>query len=143
RLTDAHIVGVDNSKPMLQRAQAELPDVSWEFANLAEWTPSGPADLLVSNAALHWLDNHPTLFPGLLSHLRPGGVLAVQMPAQHGAASHQIGYDLAESPRWRQRLQSLVRRRPILEAHEYYSLLRPQVSSLALWLIESVQALTG
>jgi trans-aconitate 2-methyltransferase len=36
-----------------------------------------------------------------------------------------------------------VRRRPILEAHEYYSLLRSQVSSLDLWFTEYVQALTG
>ena len=36
-----------------------------------------------------------------------------------------------------------MRRRPILEAHEYYSLLRPQVSSLDLWFTEYVQALTG
>ena len=143
RWPDAPIVGVDNSKPMLQRAQAELPDVSWEFANLAEWTPSGPADLLVSNAALHWLDNHPTLFPGLLSHLRPGGVLAVQMPAQHGAPSHQIGYELAESARWRGRLSGLVRRQPILDPDEYFALLRPLVSSLDLWFTEYIQVLTG
>ena len=59
------------------------------------------------------------------------------------APSHQIGYDLAGSTRWRARLQGLVRRRSILEAHEYYSLLRPQVSSLDLWFTEYIQALTG
>ena len=139
----ARIVGVDNSKPMLERARIALPDVAWEFDNLADWTPAEPVDLLVSNAALHWLDDHATLFPRLLSHLRPGGVLAVQMPAQYDAPSHQIGYDLAESTPWRNRLQGLVRRRPILEAQEYYSLLRPQLSSLDLWFVEYVQALTG
>jgi trans-aconitate 2-methyltransferase len=143
RWPDARIVGVDNSKPMLEHARIALPDVAWELDNLADWTPAAPVDLLVSNAALHWLDDHATLFPRLLSHLRPGGVLAVQMPAQYDAPSHQIGYDLAESTRWRDRLQGLVRRRPILEAHEYYSLLRPQVSSLDLWFTEYVHALTG
>ncbi len=65
------------------------------------------------------------------------------MPAQHAGASHQIGYALAESARWRDRLQGLVRRRPILDPHEYYSLLRPLVSSLDMWFIEYIQALTG
>ena len=143
RWPDAQIVGVDNSKSMLERARTALPNVEWEFADLANWAPAVPPDLLVSNAALHWLDDHATLFPRLLSHLRPGGVLAVQMPAQHTAPSHQIGYALAESARWRHRLQGLVRRQPILAPHDYYSLLRPKVSSLDLWFVEYVQALTG
>jgi len=143
RWPDAQIMGIDNSEQMLDRARAALPDVAWKLDDLAEWVPAAPVDLLVSNAALHWLDDHATLFPRLLSHLRPGGVLAVQMPAQHDAPSHQIGYDLAESTRWRDRLGGLVRRRPILDPHEYYSLLRTQVSSLDLWFTEYVQALTG
>ena len=143
RWPGAQIAGVDNSRPMLERARTAVADAAWEFADLAKWTPAAPPDLLVSNAALHWLDDHATLFPRLMSHLRPGGVLAVQMPAQHAAPSHQIGYALAESGRWRDRLQGLVRRRPILDAHEYYSLLRPHASSLDLWFIEYVQALAG
>ena len=101
RWPEAPIVGVDNSGSMLERARSALPDVQWEFADLATWAPATPPDLLVSNAALHWLDDHATLFPRLLSHLRPDGVLAVQMPAQHLAPSHQLGYALAESSRWR------------------------------------------
>jgi trans-aconitate 2-methyltransferase len=99
--------------------------------------------LLVSNAALHWLDDHAVLFPRLVSHLTSGGVLAVQMPAQHLAPSHRIGYDLTERPRWRDALQGLVRRRPILEPEDYYSILRPLASSLDLWSTEYMQALTG
>jgi trans-aconitate 2-methyltransferase len=143
RWPEARIVGVDSSQSMLERARAALPDVVWEQEDLARWTPATAPDLMVSNAALHWLDDHATLFPRLLSHLRPGGILAVQMPAQHGAPSHQIGYDLAESPRWRDRLRGLVRRRPILEPHEYYALLRPRVAALDLWFTEYVQALVG
>lgn len=139
----ARIVGVDSSQPMLERARAALPDVTWELADLANWAPAAPVELLVSNAALHWLDDHARLFPRLVSHLRPGGVLAVQMPAQQDAPSHQIGYHLAEGARWRDRLRGHVRRRPILEAQEYYSLLRPRVASLDLWFTEYVQALSG
>jgi len=139
----ARIVGVDNSLPMLDRARLALPEVVWQADDLATWTPAAPVDLLVSNAALHWLDDHAALFPRLLSHLRPGGMLAVQMPAQHGAPSHEIGFDLAESARWHDRLRGLVRRRPILEASEYYALMRPQVSSVELWFTEYVQTLSG
>lgn len=143
RWPDAQIVGVDNSRPMLEQARKAMPNVTFELTDLARWTPQAPVDLIVSNAALQWLDDHATLFPRLFSHLRPGGVLAVQMPAQHMAPSHQIGYSIAESPRWRDRLQGLVRRRPILDAHEYYSLMRHRASRLDLWFTEYVQQLTG
>ena len=143
RWPEAEIVGVDNSQSMLERARTAVPDVRWERADLTHWTTSDAVDLIVSNAALHWLDDHATLFPRLLSLLHSGGVLAVQMPAQHDAPSHQIGYALAESPRWRAQLQALVRRRPILQAHEYYSLLRPHVASLESWFTDYIQALTG
>ena len=143
RWPQARITGVDNSGPMLERARAALPEVVWEQEDLAQWAPAAPPDLLVSNAALHWLDDHAILFPRLLSQLRPGGMLAVQMPAQHGAPSHQIGYELAQSARWRDRLQGFVRRRPILDPDEYYALLRPRAAALDLWFTEYVQALTG
>jgi trans-aconitate 2-methyltransferase len=143
RWPNAQIVGVDNSEPMLERARAALPGLAWELADLDGWVPTAPVDLLFSNAALHWLNEHSTLFPRLVCYLRSGGALAVQMPAQHDAPSHQIGYDLAQSARWHARLQGLIRRRPILEPQEYYALMRPLVSSLDLWFTEYIQALTG
>jgi trans-aconitate 2-methyltransferase len=143
RWPHAHLVGVDNSQAMLDKARETLPDATWVLADLAQWSPPAPFELLVSNAALHWLDDHASLFPHLMSHLAPGGVLAVQMPAQHSAPSHQLGYALAGSPRYRNALRGLVRRQPILEPETYYTILRPQASSLDLWSTEYVQVLTG
>lgn len=143
RWPDAHITGIDNSPAMLERARKTLPDMSWQSQDLARWTSAQPVDLIVSNAALHWLDAHQTLFPQLMSQLRPGGLLAVQMPAQHRAPSHVLGYELAESPRWREALRGSVRRHPILEPEEYYALLRPHAAALDLWSTEYLQALRG
>ena len=143
RWPKARVIGVDNSTAMLERARGTLPEVEWEVADLARWSAREPVDLLVSNAALHWLDDHATLFPRLVAQLAPGGVLAVQMPAQHDAPSHQLGYALAESPRWREPLRGLVRRQPILDAEAYYGLLRPHTSALDLWFTEYIQVLGG
>ena len=142
RWPQARIVGVDTSQSMLDRARAAVADVTWEAADIGLWTPAAPIDLLVSNAALHWLDDHPALFPRLLSNLNEGGVLAVQMPAQHNAPSHQIGFRLAQSERWCARLQDQVRR-PILEPRDYYAIVRPHVAALDMWVTEYVQLLTG
>jgi len=143
RWPQARITGVDNSPQMLERARAALPDVVWEAADLSQWTPAGPIDVIISNAALHWLDDHAALFPRLISHLAKGGVLAVQMPAQHTAPSHLVGYDLAESARYRHTLEGMVRRRPVLDPVAYYDILRPHIRSLDLWSVEYVQMLTG
>jgi trans-aconitate 2-methyltransferase len=143
RWPDAHIVGVDNSDAMLAKARASLASIEWQNADLAQWSPKAPVDLIVSNAALHWLDDHETLFPRLIRHLSDGGALAMQMPVQHDAPSHQLGYDLAESTRWRGKLGKLVRRRPVLAPDAYYAILRPHASSLDLWSTEYVQALSG
>ena len=91
---------------------------------------------------MQWLDDHATLFPRLLTQLVRGGTFAVQMPAQHDAPSHRIGYELARSDRWGDLLGGQVRR-PILDAGEYYALLRPHVAALDLWFTEYVQPLTG
>src|SRR5438067_11505087 len=69
RWPDAHITGVDNSAAMLERARQSLPDVSWQLQDLAHWKSAAPVDLIVSNAALHWLDAHAALLPQLISQL--------------------------------------------------------------------------
>src|SRR5437868_4777116 len=80
RWPTARVVGVDGSAEMLAKAAAENPGIEWQQADLAAWRPQRPADVIYSNAALHWLDDHDRLLPGLFRALAPGGTLAVQMP---------------------------------------------------------------
>jgi trans-aconitate 2-methyltransferase len=100
-------------------------------------------DLLFSNAALHWLDDHATLLPRMLSLLAPDGVLALQMPAQHDAASLRIGYVLAASPRFAGRLAPLVRRNAVHEPERYYAIVKPLARTIDVWSTEYLQALDG
>ncbi len=90
------LVGVDRSQSMLEHAAATGAYRRCDQADIADWTPNKPPALIFSNAALHWLPDHATLMPRLARALRPGGVLAVQMPAQHRAPSHRILRELAQ-----------------------------------------------
>ena len=83
------IVGVDSSPEMLQQARIAEPSARWIEADIGAWRPAGPVDLIFSNAALHWLPDHAGLLSHLFGYLKPGGVLAVQMPNQTGAPSHR------------------------------------------------------
>ena len=91
------IHGVDASPAMLGKAaQTGAYDALVE-ADIARWEPTSPPALIFSNAALHWLPDHQTLFPRLARMLAPKGVLAVQMPRQFGAPSHRFLRDFAQA----------------------------------------------
>jgi trans-aconitate 2-methyltransferase len=67
RWPEARVIGVDSSAEMLGKAAAENPQIEWQEADLAAWRPRQPADIIYSNAALHWLDGHDRLLPGLFA----------------------------------------------------------------------------
>ncbi len=141
----ARVVGVDSSADMLDaaRAAADGGAVEWRQADIAGWSPEGPADLIFSNAALHWLDDHPVLFRRLFATLAPGGVLAVQMPRNHAAPTHAAIAELAADPRWRDRLLPLVRPAPVAAPAAYWEILADRAASLDVWETEYLHALTG
>ena len=89
RFPGAEVLGLDSSAEMLGKAAASrLPNLRFEQGDIAQL--SGEYDLMYSNAALQWLPDHPRLLARLWEHLRPGGVLAVQVPANHDHASHRL-----------------------------------------------------
>jgi trans-aconitate 2-methyltransferase len=139
----ARVTGVDASAAMLERARASDPEVEWQQAEIATWTPGSPVDLLFSNAALHWLDGHATLFPRLLGLVAPGGVLAIQIPRNFGEPSHTSIADVAREGRWRDRLLPLLRPEPSKAPAFYFDLLAPRAKSLDIWETVYEQALTG
>ena len=143
RWPEARITGVDNSAEMLERASADYPDITWHQANLAAWLPPAGTDLIYSNAALHWLDDHPRLFPRLLEALAPGGVLAVQMPNNYAAPSHQCAYEAARAGPWRTVLEPLLRPEPLLTVEAYHALLSRQARQVDIWQADYLQVLEG
>jgi trans-aconitate 2-methyltransferase len=143
RWPEAHVVGVDSSAEMLAKAAAENPGIEWRHADLATWRPSRPADVIYSNAALHWLDNHGELLVALLGSLKPGGVLAVQMPRNFAAPSHTSITETALAGPWRAALEPLLRPSPVAEPSVYYDLLAPEAAALDIWETEYLQVLDG
>lgn len=143
RFSDADITGVDSSAPMLAKARAAAPDLRFIEADIGAWTPPAPPDLIFSNAALHWLDGHEALFPRLLSLLAPGGVLAVQMPAMHGAPLRRLQPEVAASGPWAEHLRGIGSARDILAPERYWDLLAPRAGALDLWETTYMHALRG
>jgi trans-aconitate 2-methyltransferase len=143
RWPDASIVGVDDSASMLQRAAAEFPGAKWVQQSLADWRAELAADVIYSNAALHWLPGHGELFPSLLAQLAPGGVLAVQMPRNFGAPSHTMIGDTVRAGPWRERLEPMLQPSPVAPPEFYYDILAPLAARLDIWETEYLQVLDG
>src|SRR5262245_29598004 len=104
RWPKARVTGIDSSIAMLEKARAAAPRIAFILAELAAWRASEPASVIYSNAALHWLGGHETLFPRLMEQLAPGGTLAIQMPRNHRAASHTLMAEAAEAGPWKTKL---------------------------------------
>ncbi|WP_263768325.1 methyltransferase domain-containing protein [Propionivibrio soli] len=137
RWPDAHVTGVDSSAEMLEKAQAVLPSVEWQLSEIASWQPSAPVDLIFSNAALHWLPHHDKLLARLVGFLKPGGLLAVQMPHNFAAPSHTSIDDalagLPMSAAWRTRIMAAKLNHPVADPAQYYAWLKPKVAEVDIW----------
>ena len=143
RFPAADVTGIDASAAMLDQARAAAGSCRFEQADVATWQPAAPPDLIYSNAALHWVDDHAGLLPRLVGLLAPGGCLAVQMPAMHDAPLRALQYTVAANGPWAERLRDVGSAPPILDAGGYWDLLRPRVGALHIWETTYLHPLQG
>jgi trans-aconitate 2-methyltransferase len=113
-------LGVDRSRSMLEKARAhQAPGLGFALCDLADFALAEPVELVFSNAALHWLPDHPALLRRLLCLVASGGELAVQVPANHGHASHTVAAEVAGEEPFRAALGGYRRESPVLSAPLY------------------------
>lgn len=124
RCQAAETVGVDSAETMLAESARHAGNgLRFERADIAEYQPTSPFDLVFSNAALQWLPDHEQLFSRLTGWIAPGGQLAVQMPANHDHASHLEASAVAGEAPFRTALDGYVREFPVREPEWYAALL--------------------
>lgn len=134
RFPHARILGVDNSPDMIARAKKDYPELEFQLFDATEdFSPLGMEwDIIFSNACLQWVPDHHTLLPRMLAALRPGGVLAVQIPIQSKAPVHRLIRDLAEQPQWRGFFHE-TRPFHLLKDTEYCDILAEHAASFSMW----------
>jgi trans-aconitate 2-methyltransferase len=143
RWPQARVTGVDASTSMLEAAGEGMANVRWQQQDIAAWEPEVAADLIYSNAALHWLPDHARLFPRLLSSLTATGVLAVQMPRNFAAPSHTAIAETVRAGAWRSRLEPLLRETPVADPVWYLDLIGAHAATVDVWETEYFQLLRG
>ncbi len=123
-LDAAETLGIDSSPSMLARAHGvAAAGLRFQRADIGEALHSASYDLIFSNAALHWLADHRRLIERLCDYLRPGGQLAVQVPANHEEATHRVAALVAAREPFRAALAGYVAPVHVLAPVEYAHLL--------------------
>jgi len=109
RWPGAQVLGIDSSPEMLAEAArfARPGTLEFRLGAIEDWRPQRPVDVLVSNAALHWVPGHGELLGRLVAALAPGGWLAFQVPGNFSSPTHAILRELCQSACWRSRLGAL------------------------------------
>ena len=85
------VTGIDASGPMIEFAALKFPTASHPNLRFAvmdarEITFENQFDLVFSNAALHWVQNHGPVLQGIRRCLKPGGKMYLQMVGKGGLA---------------------------------------------------------
>lgn len=133
RWPEAELVGVDHSMEMLQAARESYPDGCWVQADLIDWVPDQPCDLIYSNAALQWVSDHHRLLERLFSLLQPGGVLAFQIPSGTFAPIRTLTHEVSQDPRWNDRM-GMARSALTMESPAfYYDAFAGQADRVDIW----------
>ncbi len=143
RWPKARLEGVDSSADMLTKARLGSCGATWIEGDIATWTPTGTPDVIFSNAALHWLGDHATLLPRLVSFLKTGGVFAFQVPNNYDEPSHTVLSELEQDPRWKDRVHRRVAHGAVLTPEAYHAILEPHVATLDIWETRYLQILDG
>lgn len=121
-LPRSSVVGIDSSPEMLQMAKLrKRPGLDFKLWSIDEI--EGQWDLIFSNSALHWIDNHYDLVTKLFSDVRIGGQLVVQVPSNHHHPPHTLLNAVAGCEPFRKALKGWVKNSPVLSISEYAELL--------------------
>jgi len=124
RTRAAKTVGIDSSEAMLAKAAPHAGGgLSFERGDIAAFAPTEPLELVFSNAALHWVPDHPALLARLTRFVAPGGQLAFQVPDNWEHASHRAAEEVAAEEPFAASLAGSAHPRHVLSPETYAALL--------------------
>lgn len=125
KLKNGQFLGVDSSEAMLsESSQFKNDRLAFKIATTEDVLDTKQKwDLIFSNAALQWSDNHQTLFPDLLSLLNPNGQIAIQMPMQSDNILNQILLTLVQEQPFNDYLSGWKRESTMLSIDQYAAIM--------------------
>jgi trans-aconitate 2-methyltransferase len=124
-LPGSSVLGIDSSEEMLKQSVKfttknctfKKQDIEAVLNEKNQW------DIVFSNAALQWVQDHNTLFPRVISMLKTGGQLAIQVPSNNDHYTHVAIKEIAAIEPYRSALRNWARTAPVLKTEAYAQIL--------------------
>lgn len=125
QLPGAEVLGIDASAEMLRDAGTfSRKNLSFEQSEIEAHLQSGATyDLIFSNAALQWIEGHQQLFPEIISSLKEGGQVAVQVPSNHEHFTHRTLRSIAAEEPFKTAFDGWLRGLSVLSIENYSRIL--------------------
>lgn len=143
RWPDAAIEAWDSSAEMVDAARKR--GVVAQVGDVRDWTPASDTDVVLSNATLQWVPEHPDLLVRWAGQLTAGSWIAFQVPGNFDAPSHQVVRDLVRSRQWSEALPDFLFRDPgiVRTPADYAGLLADAGCLVDAWETTYVHVLKG
>ena len=130
---EAKVTGLDNSKEMIDKAQATYPEYEWILEDAVNWQPLEKYDLVFSNATLQWIPNHARLLQHLFGMINNEGAIAVQVPFNTESPLLQAIASVAESAAWRDLMHGCSEQIFYRDETHYYEIISKLSSRVDMW----------
>ncbi len=103
---DGFVIGIDSSPEMIKFAQdhypvKEYPNLTFQQMDIRDFSFEGHFDLIFSNAALHWVEDQPSVLRCVRNNLCPGGRFLIQCGGKGNVAEfYEIVKKLIRKEPW-------------------------------------------
>lgn len=134
KFPNAKIIGIDNSKKMIEQAKHNFSKIEFINADIStdEINYENEFDIVFSNACMQWIPNHHVLLKKLMNMLKQNGILAVQIPINFSEPIHKLIQKVTTSDKWKNKF-SVKREMYNLSQNEYCDILAELSSDFLMW----------
>lgn len=142
RWPDAVVEAWDSSPEMVEAARERGVDA--HVGDVRVWTPQPDTDVVVTNATLQWVPEHAELLVRWAGQLAAGSWIAMQVPGNFDAPSHQAVRELARRDQWAEPLQDFPFREGQVDSPSGYAELLGDVGcNVDAWETTYIHELSG
>lgn len=108
RFKGSYILGIDNSSNMIETVKNQYSNIDFNICDASKKLSGFDKDfdIVFSNACIQWISNHYKLLKDMMQLIKPGGILAVQIPMNYKEPIQKIINQVSSSEKWRSEFSS-------------------------------------
>lgn len=133
RWSESQIIGIDNSKSMIESARINYPDIKWRIEDATQMESIEKYDIIFSNATIQWIQNQEKLISNLVDILNYGGALAVQIPMYYNMPVSKAIKDVSLTKKWKKLTEGASDVFTFHSSDYYYDILSKHVKFVTMW----------